>query len=581
MDLQKKINEAIILARSGSPIQAIHNLQKIEKKFSRNPQLLNNIANLAFVIGNLQITRKYLEKSLEIHFDLGVINNLVNLYQQTQDWNTLIKCYERYKKYNLTVDIKIRVAMAYRDINETEKSLELYQSMIEKQKTNIDLYISYGYTLNKLKKYKEAVEVYKLAIKCDENNFRTLYNLGVAYANLNDYENSIKYLTMAALIDSSNFNLWITLSAQQNKFRKYSDAMLSLSKCKQIDPKNILIDFQMAAIKMQRGEIDIAEKILKEIIQRDSSHIEANYHLGLVYLMKKRFKEAVRYYRYRLRRENYMGLFDDFHLPDLKKQDNILIGWEQGIGDQLLFIRLLGSFSKMYPNITYITTDKLYKLLSYNFPHIKFIKDSEFLKHHIKNFDIKLNIGSILHYIKNINNALNDSKFLDVPSEHKNKDSDKGLYKIGISWLSKNENIGKEKSINLADLEPILKKSKCKFINLQYGDIKNDIDLIKSKIGVDIYFDPNLDYYNDMLELSQKILECDLVITISNVTAHLAGSLGVKTCLIIPKSFGRLWYWHDDQETSLWYPNVKFYHQMKDQKWDDVILKIKNDLVDF
>lgn len=576
MDLQKKIQDAIVLAKSGSPNKAIENLQKIEKKFPKNPQLLNNIANLAFVISNLLIARKYLEKSLEMHFDPGVINNLVNLYQQTKDWKALINCYEKYTNYNLTINIGIRAAMAYRELNQTDKSLELYQSMIEKEITNIDLYISYGYTLNKLKKYREAIQIYNLAMKCDKKNYNILYNLGIAYANLNDYKNSIMYLTHASIIDSSNVNLWITLSAQQNKYRKYSDAMISLNKCKQMDPKNILIDFQMGAIRMQRGEINIAEQIFKEIIYKDNQHVEANYHLGLIYLMKKKFKKALEYYRYRVKRLNSSGIFNDFDLPRLKKQDKILLGWEQGIGDQLLFVRLLSTFSTMYPNITYVTTDKLYKLLKYNFPKISFIRNSEFLDHHIKDFDINLNIGSIMNYVKNIPNAINKSKYLCVPNQLKNQNG--SIYKIGISWLSKNESIGREKGIKLDDLEPILKKEKYEFINLQYGDVKNEIDHIKSKIGVSIYWDPNLDYYNDMIELSQKILECDLIITVSNITAHLAGSLGVKTCLMVPKSFGKLWYWYEDQDVSFWYPNIKLYHQRKDQKWDDVVLKIKNDL---
>ena len=43
-----------------------------------------------------------------------------------------------------------------------------------------------------------------------------------------------------------------------------------------------------------------------------------------------------------------------------------------------------------------------------------------------------------------------------------------------------------------------------------------------------------------MASLIQKL---DLVLTISNSTAHLAGALGKDTILMLSKGKGHLWYW--------------------------------------
>ena len=51
----------------------------------------------------------------------------------------------------------------------------------------------------------------------------------------------------------------------------------------------------------------------------------------------------------------------------------------------------------------------------------------------------------------------------------------KNKVKCGISWKSNNEKIGKGKSFKLEFLEPLLKNQNIQFINLQYGDVNQDL----------------------------------------------------------------------------------------------------------
>ena len=47
-----------------------------------------------------------------------------------------------------------------------------------------------------------------------------------------------------------------------------------------------------------------------------------------------------------------------------------------------------------------------------------------------------------------------------------------------------------------------------------------------------------------------------MFITVSNSTAHLAGSLGVKTLLIKPKNHALFHYWNQYNENTPWYNSV-------------------------
>jgi ADP-heptose:LPS heptosyltransferase len=73
---------------------------------------------------------------------------------------------------------------------------------------------------------------------------------------------------------------------------------------------------------------------------------------------------------------------------------------------------------------------------------------------------------------------------------------------------------------------------------------------------------------------------CDFVITISNINAHIAGALGKKTFLLAPFSKGRIWYWHDSLEHSLWYPSIQIFTQTKTGDWSVPINQIKEKIVE-
>ena len=80
------------------------------------------------------------------------------------------------------------------------------------------------------------------------------------------------------------------------------------------------------------------------------------------------------------------------------------------------------------------------------------------------------------------------------------------------------------------------------------------------------------DNTNDIDGLAALITACDLVVTVSNSTAHLAGALGTPTLLLLPQSRGRLWYWFNDRNDSPWYPSMRIERQKVGQSWKELIV---------
>jgi ADP-heptose:LPS heptosyltransferase len=74
-----------------------------------------------------------------------------------------------------------------------------------------------------------------------------------------------------------------------------------------------------------------------------------------------------------------------------------------------------------------------------------------------------------------------------------------------------------------------------------------------------------VDNLNDLEGLANLIEACDLVLTTSNSTAHLAGALNKETINLVSFGAARIWYWLNEVNgCSLWYPSVKLVEQERD-----------------
>lgn len=150
--------------------------------------------------------------------------------------------------------------------------------------------------------------------------------------------------------------------------------------------------------------------------------------------------------------------------------------------------------------------------------------------------------------------------------------------KIGLSWKSKNDTVGKHKSLELSKLyKSLLNIDNIELINLQYGDTKDEIEQINQHNILKIK-DVGIDLYNDLERLFALIDLCDIIITTSNITAHISGALGKKTLLLLPKRNGRIWYWYSHRSMPTWYKSIKIINQEEDLDWDSALRSIKSEL---
>ena len=81
-------------------------------------------------------------------------------------------------------------------------------------------------------------------------------------------------------------------------------------------------------------------------------------------------------------------------------------------------------------------------------------------------------------------------------------------------------------------LSPLLCNDNFEFINLQYGDVEEEIRVFHKKYNKKIHTISEIDLFNDFEKIIALMKQLDLFISVSNSTTHLAGAANIKTCLI-------------------------------------------------
>jgi ADP-heptose:LPS heptosyltransferase len=122
----------------------------------------------------------------------------------------------------------------------------------------------------------------------------------------------------------------------------------------------------------------------------------------------------------------------------------------------------------------------------------------------------------------------------------------------------------------------MLDKDDLLFVNLQYGEVEQEISQAEKDLGVKIINLDSVNKHDDIDGLAAIIEACDLVISIDNTTVHLAGALGKETHVLLP--YVPDWRWLLDRDDSPWYPSVKLYRQTAVNDWGGVLERVKLNL---
>ena len=95
-------------------------------------------------------------------------------------------------------------------------------------------------------------------------------------------------------------------------------------------------------------------------------------------------------------------------------------------------------------------------------------------------------------------------------------------------------------------------------------------------MNVDLVTFSDIDNFNDLDSLACLMSACDIIVTIDNSTAQLAGSLGLNTKLLLSSAPDVRW--GHKGTNCFWYETIKIYRQIYLGDWSEPLKQLEKDL---
>ena len=624
--------DAINAQNSGDLKTADKIYKKLLNQYPNNFEILFNYAVLNFNLKNYIKSEEFFKKAIllnnnnhQIFNGYGVLLKEVNRDEEAAEkfyksieikndyLNAHLNLFQIYKKYNnqeemLKIIDKIILikpnfpimyhekASILQDLERFDEAISSIEAVFEYEKDSIENYLRL-YDIYERKNFfdkcekisKNVINILEEKIETDKKNSDLYFDLGFSYKKFKKLEIAKKYLKLAIKFGPSKELYYSTLAEIHEEMREFIDARENFEQAMKIEPLNVSTNIKYAMlIKNEFGKIKEAKKIILKFDKLFPDNKNITTAKAWLLLNQGDYKNG-----WKAHNAHITQIKNHMRLPEVKlwkkeKLDGNLLVWSgQGLGDFIFFSKMVGLLDNYAKKILFICDKRLVPIYKRYFSTIKaekFIIEEKYQKERFSKHVASEMLGEFFaNSVEDINifsgKKLIPSKKWDPEINNFLDSLPKNKLNIGLSWATSNKNEIDKKGIKLDKFLGIFKNNNINLINLQFGDVKDEISLFKDKNKIELYEYKNLNITKEIDKLMSLINKLDLVITIQNTTAHISLSIGKKTFVLLSYAPPRFYWYGPNTEKSYWYPEATLYRQKNaSHDWIEILNKVNKDL---
>lgn len=524
------------------------------------------------------------QKALDLKPDFALVYyNLGIILTQNKDIDGAILCYQKAIEYQSDyAEAYFNIADCLRQVKETDIAIACYQKVMELQPDNADAYLNLGNIYKNENKYDDAICCYEKAIELNPKKPDSHYNIGLAFYLKGDLDKAIKSYQKAISLNNdfreAHFNLGLTYYYKC----EFEKSLSHYQRVLEINPGDQDIHINLGNLYKQLKQLDMAVHCYNKALELNPNNINALFNLGLTNILMKNFEQGWKLFEYRF--HGSKGHYPEIVYSEPRKWDGsplsgktIYAHYEAGFGDTIQFVRYLPLLNDMDANVLLKVQPELEELLKANDLKAKLIPHSAYYES--LRYDYFITLMSLPYrFNTNESNIPSPSGYLKAcdkkVARYKKEFFDNNKLKIGFAWQRKVMGFS-DNNNSIAHIKtflPLLKHEGVQFYSLQKGEDTEQLNDIPETIKI-----INLgDTFNDFSDTAAAIENLDLVITIDNVLAHLAGAMNKPAWVLLP--YVPNWRWFLDSNQTPWYDSVRLFRQTTPGNWDEVINEISSSL---
>lgn len=533
---------------------------------------------------------------------------------------------------DLITSMDVAMAEYYCKNNNFERGLEIFREVIptiydEAERNNvINNYINqalkYAQKMSSDKKYIEAIEQYREIMKFSGFPINIYKNIGLCmksignadlaikflkrfeeispdkedvyvyladltYTDIKDNKKAIEYYEKALERNKNNFSLYNMLghlysTCYQDKFK---DKQIEyLRKAYELAPNNRIVVKNLAYVYGKFDEVQKADEFYQKLMYLNPTH--SDLHAYGAYLVRhKRFSEGFKFLQHRFQKEDLNNVAFPQLLTTKKKKWNmkvnikdkhVLVHFEQGFGDSIMFVRFLDELKKQCKEVSLVVQNSLISLFNDSKLGVNIYSEDQIPT---INYDYWIPMMDLPIVCETQPDSIPKARgYLKVPKAKINaykkeyiNDNDK--IKIGIAYEGTLASKETNRDIPLSYLYPLMKLPDVEVYSFQVDDLTRQMDMIPEDTNL-IRLGKTFKSWED----TACAMNCmDLIVTTDNGVMNLAGALGIKTFGIFNKIVEWRWFKTEGEDIA-WYKSIKPFQCPTSGEWETPVKNILEEI---
>ena len=430
----------------------------------------------------------------------------------------------------------------------------------------------------------EALGCLKKALAKDPGNPELLYNLADSLMLSERYPEAVKGFARLTALHPRHGMGWHMLGEASNAAGETEAALLAYRRAMALLPGVAEVYGAMAYALQKLGRHAEAMAALRAGLAHHPHQQDMNYALSRLALLTADWDTGWRYYACRYAAGKRLPIPEN-HVFDWQPDRPVRVRFDQGLGDELFFLRFLPALVAKGMSIHYSCHPKLNPLLQGQ-PHIAALNAAAFDQP--EEFDCL--VGD-LPWLAGMRSTADVPPPLPLSVDSTRVEALREALAsfgpppyLGVTWQGGRKKQPEQKKawrmlhkeISPAALGELARDWPGTVVVMQRVPRQEDVALFSATLGR-----PWLDWsaLNDSLpEVLAGLSLLDEYVGVSNTNMHLLAGIGKTARVLVPHPAD--WRWMAEGDESPWFPGFKIYRQSRDHSWDEALTKLGQDLTD-